>query len=170
MIRRIMLMLLMMGGVSITHAAGGLYLGPSVGVMDANVSGFDEATNAGILLGYEFFNMEQFHISAETEFTTTISDGDVKRAGQKGDWDIDTQAVFVSARVGDTFYMKARFGVVWSDVSVQFAGSSVSNSDSSISWGSSIGWNFTEHWAVQADGSLVDSDIIYWNLGVNYRF
>lgn len=169
-IRRIALTLLMVGGVSGTHAAGGLYLGPSVGIMDPNVGGFDEAINAGFLLGYDFFNLEQFHVSAETEFTTTISDGDVKFGSQKGDWDIDTRGVFVAARVGDTFYIKVRYGVVWSDLSVKIAGNSTSNSDSSGSWGGALGWNFGEHWAVQADGTLVDPDVTYWNLGVNYRF
>lgn len=170
MIRRTALILVTMGGVSVAHAAGGLYLGPSVGIMDANIGGFDEATNAGFLLGYDFFNKELLHISAETEFTTTISDGDLKLSGQKGKWDIDTRGVFVAARVGETFYIKVRYGVVWSDVSVKVAGFSASNSDSSGSWGGALGWNFTEHWALQADGTLADSDVTYWNLGVNYRF
>ena len=163
-------MLLMMGTVSITHAAGGWYLGPSAGIMNAGVSGFDDATNAGFLLGYEFFNLEQFHVSAETEFTTTISDGDVKLGGQKGDWDIDTRSVYVAARVGDTWYMKVRFGAAWSDVSAKAGGVSASNSDTSISWGGALGWNFDQHWAIQADGVMVDPDVNYWNLGVNYRF
>jgi hypothetical protein len=66
--------------------------------------------------------------------------------------------------------MKVRFGAAWSDVSAKVAGLSVSDSDSSISWGGALGWNFTQHWAVQADGTQMDSDVNYWNLGVNYRF
>ena len=163
-------MLVSLGGVSVVHAAGGLYLGPSVGIMDADVSGFDEATNAGFLLGYDFFNKELFHVSAETEFTTTLSDGDVKFSGQKGKWDIDTRGVFLAARVGETFYIKVRYGVVWSDATAKGAGFSTSDSDSSGSWGGALGWNIGQHWAVQADGTLVDPDVTYWNLGVNYRF
>lgn len=163
-------MLVSLGGVSNVHAAGGLYLGPSVGIMDVNVSGFDEATNAGFLLGYDFFNKELFHVSAEAELTTTVSDGDLKVAGQKGNWDIDTRGVFLAARVGETLYIKVRYGAVWSDISAKAAGFSVSNSDSSISWGGALGWNFNQQWAVQADGTRIDSDINYWNLGVNYRF
>lgn len=170
MIRRTFLMLLIMGAVSIAHAAGGVYLGPSVGIMDADANGFDEATNAGVLLGYEFFNLEQFYVSAEAEFTTTVSDGDLKFGGQKGEWDIDTRAIYLASRVGDVIYMKVRFGAAWSDVSAKIAGLSVSDSDSSISWGGALGWNFTRHWAVQADGTRMDSDVNYWNLGVNYRF
>jgi len=163
-------MLLMSGGVAGTCAGGGLYLGPTVGIMNADVGGFDDATNAGILLGYDFFNLELLHISAETEFTTTVSDGDVKISGQKGDWDIDTRGAYLAARLGETFYLKVRFGVVWSDVSVKVAGVSASDSDSSGSWGGALGWNLDPNWALQADGTQVDSDVTYWNLGVNYRF
>ena len=120
-------MLLTMSGVSISHASGGFYLGPSAGFMDADVSGFDEATNAGFLLGYDFFSKELFHVSAETEFTTTVSDGDLEAAGQKGDWDIDTRAFYLAARVGESVYIKVRFGAAWSDVSGRVAGISVSN-------------------------------------------
>lgn len=155
---------------AVAQAGGGFYLGASVGLMDADIGGFDEATNAGALLGYEFFNNGPFYISAETGFTTTVSDGDVKVAGVKGDWDIDTRSLHLAARIGDTVYVKVRYGVVWSDVSVDVAGTSSSNSDSSGSWGGALGWNFTQHWAIQADGTLMDSDVTYWNLSLNYRF
>lgn len=170
MIRRTALILLLMSAVSISHAAGGFYLGPSVGFMDADVGGFDEATNAGLLLGYDLFSKELFHVSAETEFTTTVSDGDLEAFGQKGDWDIDTRAVYLAARVGETVYIKVRYGAAWSDVSGRVAGFSVSNSDSSVSWGGALGWNLNQHWAVQLDGTRIDSDVNYWNLGVNYHF
>ncbi|MFQ5644569.1 MAG: outer membrane beta-barrel protein [Thiogranum sp.] len=170
MIQRTAFMLLIMGGATLGHAAGGIYAGPTVGIMDADVGGFDDATNAGLLLGYEFFSKEQFYVSVEGEFTTTISDGDVKFAGQKGDWDIDTRAAYLAARVGDTVYIKVRYGAAWSDVSVKFAGVSASESDSSVSWGGALGWNINPNWALQADGTRMDSDVNYWNLGLNYRF
>ena len=122
------------------------------------------------MLGYEFFSKEAFYLSAEAEATTTVADGDVKASARKGDWDIDSQALYVAARVGNTFYIKVRYGVSWSDISVNFEDSSFSNSDTSGSWGGALGWNIAEHWAVQADGVLVDSDVTYWNLGLKYRF
>jgi hypothetical protein len=156
--------------VATVQAGSGFYLGPTVGIMDADFSGFDDATGAGVLLGYEFFSREAFYLSAEAEATTTIADGDVKAAGRKGDWDIDSQALYLAARVGNTFYIKVRYGVSWSEISVNFDGSSFSNSDSGGSWGGALGWNLAEHWVVQADGILVDTDVTYWNLGLNYRF
>ena len=156
--------------VSTAQAAGGLYLGASVGLMDADVGGFDNATNVGALLGYEFLNMGLVFVSVETEFTTTIADGDVDLRGQQGHWDIDSQAIYLGVRVGDVLYAKARYGLSRVDVSVEADGGSVSDSDSGGSWGASFGWNFTDRWGLELGGVVVDSDVDYWNFGVCYRF
>ncbi len=170
MVWRVLLVGACVAWSSVVRATGGLYLAATVGIMDADIGGFDEATNAGVLLGYEFFNRDSVYLSAETEFTTTIFDGDVQLADQQGDWDIDTRAVYLAVRLGDTLYAKVRYGLAWTDVSVNSGGRSVSDSDSGGSWGAAFGWNFTESWGVQADGVVVDSDVDYWNLGLVYRF
>jgi len=156
--------------VAIGCQAKGWYLGTSVGVVNADVAGFDDATNAGVLAGYDVFSKEIFAASIETELTTTVSDGDVKISGSKGDWDVDTRAVYVVSRLGDRFFGKVRYGFLWEDFSVDIAGNSQSDSDSSISWGAAVGWMFAEHLGVQADVTRIDSDIHYWNLGLIYRF
>jgi hypothetical protein len=150
--------------------AQGWYLGASAGVMDADIAGFDDATNAGFLAGYDVFTREIFAASIETEFTTSISDGDVKNSGIKGDWNIDTRAIYIVSRLGDRFFGKVRYGFLWEDFSVDFAGNSQSDSDSSISWGAAVGWMFAEQLGVQADATRLDADIHYWNLGLVYRF
>ncbi len=155
---------------SLAVQAQGWYLGASVGLMDADRSGFDDATNAGLLAGYDVFTGEVYAFSLEAEVTTTVSDGDVENGGTDGDWDIDTQAVYAAARVGKDIYVKARFGVAWTDTSVDIAGNSFDDSDSSVSWGASLGWMFSEHLGVQVDGTQVESDVDYWNLGLKYRF
>ena len=38
------------------------------------------------------------------------------------------------------------------------------------SWGAAAGWMLTPKWGVQVDGTLVDSDVNYWNVGVKYHF
>ena len=150
--------------------AGGFYLGASTGIMDANVSGFDDAVNAGILAGYDVYTREIIAVSLEAEFTTTVSDGDVKIQGYKGDWDLDTQAAYIAVRGGQRLYLKVRYGVVHKDLTVKIAGFKESESDTSGSWGGAIGWMFTDHWGMQVDGTAVDSDATYWNLGVKYQF
>lgn len=167
---RIFGLLVLLTVCSTAVQAGRFYLGASAGIMDANVSGFDNAVNTGVLAGYDVYTKEIFAVSLETEFTTTISDGDVEIRGNKGDWDIDTQAAYIAARLGKRAYLKARYGVVRSDISVKVDGIKRNNSDTSGSWGAAIGWMFTDAWGIQADGVLADSDVTYWNLGVKYQF
>lgn len=162
------LSLLVMYSASAT--AGGFYLGASTGIVDANVSGFDDATNAGVLAGYDVYSKDVIAVSLEAEFTTTVSDGDVRIQGFRGDWDIDTQAAYLAVRGGDRAYIKVRIGVVHNDVTVRVAGFRENETDTSGSWGGAIGWMFTDHWGVQLDGTAVDSDATYWNLGVKYQF
>lgn len=150
--------------------AGRFYLGASTGIMDANVSGFDDAVNAGVLAGYDVYTKEIIAVSLEAEFTTTVSDGDVKIQGNKGDWDLDTRAAYIAVRGGQRAYMKVRYGVVYNDLTVKVAGFRINETDTSGSWGGAIGWMFTDNWGMQLDGTLVDSDTTYWNLGVKYQF
>lgn len=150
--------------------AQGWYLGASTGLMDNNVSGFDDATNVGALLGYDLYTRDIFAVSLEGELTTTVSDGDVSIYGLQGHWDIDTQAAYVAARLGERFYIKVRYGVLREDATVKVAGTSQSGSDTSGSWGAALGWMLTPQWGVQVDGTLVESDVNYWNIGVKYQF
>jgi hypothetical protein len=150
--------------------AEGWYLGGGAGLMAADVSGFDDATNAGALLGYDVYTRDIFAVSLEGEVTTTASDGDVSGYGAQGHWNIDTQAAYVAARLGERFFMKVRYGVLHEAISTRVAGVSQDDSDTGVSWGAALGWMFTPQWGVQLDGTLVESDINYWNIGVKYQF
>ncbi len=157
--------------VSCCVQAEGLYIGPSVGLMDIDLDGFDDATNTGVLLGYDIFTHDIFSVSLEGELTTTISDGDVDFGAESGDWDIDTRAGYLAARLGDTVYMKVRYGVSHSDISVDISGSSFDESDTNGSWGGALGWMLNQNWGIQVDGTMIDiADIAYWNAGITYRF
>jgi hypothetical protein len=166
---RVIAALLLSGCVGAAWGEGG-YLGVSLGAMDADRSGFDEATNAGVLAGYDLYTREIFSVALEGELSGTVSDGDLKASGTTGRWDIDTRALYAAFRLGERFYMKVRFGYGWTDVSTNFQGASFNDSDSGVSWGGAAGWMLSRHWAVQLDGSLVDTDTTYWNAGILYRF
>jgi len=150
--------------------AGGWYVGASAGVVDTDTGGFDDTTNAGVLLGYDVYTRDIFAVSLEGEATTSVADGDVSINGFDGNWDIDTQAAYVAARLGDRFYIKVRYGVLRQDVSVNIAGFSQSDSDTGGSWGAALGWMLTPRWGLQLDGTLVDSGTNYWNAGFKYQF
>jgi outer membrane immunogenic protein len=146
------------------------YLGASAGLMDNNVSGYDDATNVGALLGYDVYTHGIAALSLEGELTTTVAKGDISHNGGNGNWDIDTQAAYVALRLGERAYMKVRFGVLREDASVKWGGSSRSGTDSGVSWGGAVGWMLTPRWGIQLDGTMVESDVNYWNLGVKYYF
>lgn len=150
--------------------AGDWYVGASLGVMDSDVRGFDETTNAGLLVGYDVYRLDIFHLALEGEVTTTVSDGDVESNGVRGDWDIDTQAAYLAARLGGDFFIKVRFGGIREDISIDVAGFSRSETDTGGSWSGALGWQIAPHWAVQLEGTLIEADLNYWNAGLNYRF
>jgi len=166
---RVMPAVLLCALAGVVQAQSG-YLGASLGVMDADRSGFDEATNAGLLAGYDLYTREVFSVALEGELTGTVSDGDLKASGRKGSWELDTRALYAAFRLGERFYMKVRFGFAWTDLSARFEGESFKDSDSSVSWSGAAGWMITDNWGVQLDGSLVDTDTSYWNAGILYRF
>ena len=72
--RRWMAAALFWGCTAMARAEGG-YLGASLGIMDADRGGFDEATNAGVLGGYGLYTKDIFTVALEVELTTTIADG-----------------------------------------------------------------------------------------------
>jgi len=39
-----------------------------------------------------------------------------------------------------------------------------------VNAGGAFGWMLSDRWGVQIDGTLVDSDVTYWNAGLLYRF
>lgn len=153
-----------------TAAAEGFYAGARVGIMDVEVSGFDEATNAGILLGYEFPSGIPLRWGLEAEFTTTVADGDFRLGGVSGDWDIDTQALYVVARAGERLYGKVRAGALREDVSAGAVGISVDDSDSGFSAGLGIGWRAAANIDLEAEFTMIEEDVNFFSIGLNLAF
>jgi hypothetical protein len=153
------------------------YLGASVGRMTTNLShydnnadGNDDAVNAGALLGYDVYTRGLAAFSLEGELTTTVAKGSASLGGSHDEWGINTQAAYLAMRLGDRLYMKVRYGVLHEDVSVKGGGNSHGDTDTGGSWGAALGWMVTPKWGIQADGTVVDPNISYWNLGVKYYF
>lgn len=167
--KRYGLLCLLLGTCGVAGAEG-FYAGARVGIMDVEVSDFDEATNAGILLGYEFPSGIPLRWGLEAEFTTTVADGDFRLGGVSGDWDIDTQALYVVARAGERLYGKVRAGALREDVSAGAGGISVDDSDSGISAGLGIGWRATASIDLEAEFTMIEDDVNFFSAGINIGF
>ncbi|HHJ13350.1 MAG TPA: hypothetical protein ENJ79_03105 [Gammaproteobacteria bacterium] len=146
--------------------AEGPYAGVKIGIMDADVSGFDDATNGALTLGYAFdTGNPDLSWALEAEFSTSLSDGDVG----SGSWDLDTQALYGAVRYGADWFGKLRVGWLREDLSASVGGLSVSGDDTGLSAGLGIGWG-TGSFSVLAEYTLIEEDIDFYSLGVLYHF
>ncbi len=147
------------------HAAE-FYVGPKLGWMDPDVSGLDAAFNMGALLGVEVVNND-IRYGAELEATGTVSDGD---APFGGDWDVTTYAIYGVFKYGATAYFKAKVGYLYEDVSVSIAGFSASGDDSGLSGGAGVGYRFNDLVSLEGEFTVIEQDIFFYSLGVNFHF
>ncbi len=160
---------LLFAGCCTAHAEG-FYAGTKVGIMDVDDSAFDEATNGGLLVGYEFSRQGMVSWGAEAEFTTSLSDGDFQAFGISGDWDIDTQALYGVLKYGDQFYGKLKLGVLNEDVSASAGSVTVDESDSGLSVGLGAGWRANNRIAIEAEYTQIEEDVAFYSAGVNFSF
>lgn len=171
MIRKLMIGSVLTMAMSGAAFAQGPYVGAKIASMNPDDSGgvsYDNALNAGIVLGYEF--VPEYGLGVEAEFTTTVSDGDFSYLGLSGNWDIDTSAIYAVSRMGDQFYLKVKAGYLHEDVSATALGQSASGNDSGFSWGLGGGYKFTQNISAEVEWTKVDSDIDAWSAGLNYSF
>jgi len=148
-------------------AADGMYLGGKLGLMDPDVSHASEATNLGVLLGYDFPTPGILVPAVEVELTTTVSDGDL---GHWGHWDIDTQAAYGVLKIGDALYAKIKGGLRHEEVSVSRHGASFDGDDTGLSIGFGGGWRIAPNLSLEAEFTRIEQDVDYWSLGANYHF
>ncbi len=150
--------------------AEGLYIGAKTGLVTVDDSAFDDALNAGVLVGYEVPAEGSLSWAIEAELTTSVSDGDFEAFGVKGDWNIDTQALYGVMKFGDSLYGKIKLGVLREDVSASAGGVSADASDSGLAWGLGGGFRATDYLDVEAEYSQIESDAAFISVGVNYHF
>jgi len=105
------------------QAAGKIYIGGVLGLVDYDASGFDRAYNLGAYGGYNLLGRDSHWnadlkggtLAAEGQVTLSVAKGD---AGLAGDWDMTSFAVYAAYRHAftDYFYGKAKLGVVNYDI------------------------------------------------------
>lgn len=137
---------------------------------------FDDATNATLVLGYQFSRIigDRGTASVEFEIGDSISDGDL-RTTANGEWGVQTLGVYLTYRSPGTIYFKGKLGVQDTDVQTRNSGSiNLDRSDANFAYGAGLGIvlgrdqniNLEVEWV----GVSGDNDLNFFNIGGHYRF
>ena len=157
--------------------AGKWMVGVKGGSVKNGNADFDNASNAGVLLGYQFARPVGFNGSAAIEFEGTSShdDGDIRSTstfGAPGRWDVDMYGLFFAYRTPGTVYFKGRLGGVQSDVTSKFVGSTLTQDETSLAGGAGLGVKLGEWGTIELEwtGDSGTNDIQMISLGGILQF
>lgn len=148
-----------------------MYFGFKAGSMDADVSGFDNASNWGVLLGFTLYdNPEAGSFSLEGEYTRSFDKGDARVGGVRGEWDVETLALYGAYRTGGSVFLKAKAGMANWDLNVSRVSSRAENDDTDFSFGAGAGLRLSPRTGFELEYTVIESDLSFVSLGVFSRF
>ncbi len=157
------------------QAAGKIYIGGVVGMVDYDAPGFDRAINAGVYGGYNLLgrnshwnaDLKGGTLAAEGQVTLTVAKGD---AGAAGDWDMTSLALYAAYRhaLTDYFYLKAKLGVVNYEIDTDLP-SIYSDKQTGLSAGVGAGWKIGPG-HVEVEVTTHDSDVLFVSGGFHINF
>lgn len=140
------------------RAADGLYLGVQAGSMSRDGSGFDSANNLGLTLGYEFLNVALGDIAIEGGYTNTVDKGNAPA----GEWEIETLAAYGVFRTAGPLYLKAKGGVLRSNIKEPM------KSNTSTEFSAGIGGGFSVGIAqLELEYTRIEEDVDFVSLTLN---
>ena len=140
------------------RAADGLYVGIQAGSMSHDGSGFDSANNLGVTLGYEFLNVALGDIAIEGGYTNTVDKGNAPA----GDWEIETLAAWGVFRTAGPLYLKAKGGVLRSNINDSL------QSNTSTEFSAGIGGGFSVGIAqLELEYTRIEEDVDFISLTLN---
>ena len=91
-----------------SYAAGNLFLGPKVYSVSLDNPNYDNAINAGVLVGAKFTASSTHSFALEAEMSQTMAKGDVGTQ----EWELNTFGIFGAFRAGGNLYFKGKLGFV----------------------------------------------------------
>lgn len=144
--------------------AEGRFMGVKTGLILIDVSGVDNVIPVGVIYGRELDQITPgFWI--EGEFNLGLLGGDVSGGG---DLDIWTIAAYGAYRypVSDTSYLKGKAGLLYEDVEIR----SVSDDDINLSLGIGGGFKIDDRLTIEAEFTVIESDINFLSVGLHCRF
>lgn len=163
------------------QAAGKIYVGGKLGMVDVDASGFDVGVNVGVYGGYNLLGKDGHWdadlaggtLAAEGEATLTAIKGDTDGAG---DWDMTTIGAYAAYRhaLTDAFYLKGKVGVVRYEIDVEtptFFGaiSGSLGTETSLAVGVGAGWSVGPG-SIEAEITTYEGDVLYLTAGFHMNF
>lgn len=148
-----------------------VYFGLKAGRMDADAAGFGQASNIGLIFGFDLSQDDNGVFSFEGEYTRHISDGNVAVGGIRGDWKIETLAGYGAYRTAGDVYVKAKAGMLHEDLKVSVAGGAISSGkETGFSFGSGVGWRFNRKTGLELEYTVIEEDVRFLSLGYFTHF
>jgi len=161
--------------------AGDQYLLPKIGTMSVELNEADSLSSVGLLYGYGITP----EFTLEGELNAGLSGGEYKRTLNSGTrlegkytvWTIAGYGVY-RYPVTDNIFLKGKLGLLYENIDrdgIQTTSGDLARSDDNKSKGlgfaGGLGFGFRAKSTIfEIEGTLIDSDILFYSLGVNYAF
>jgi len=175
--RNLIISLALLGGLAVAGAAqaeGKIYVGGKLGVMDADIPGFDNAYVGGVYGGYNLLGKDaQFAadlkggtLAVEGEALLTASKG---KAAAAGKWDITSFGAYAAYRhpLTDYFYLKGKLGLVRYDIDTTIGVNP--KTETKLAAGIGAGWKVGPG-SIEAELTTFESDVLFLSAGFHMNF
>ena len=158
------------GAGKATAGEGDVYGGVKAGLafVDADVD-VDDLMMIGFLLGLGITP----EISLEGELNVSVAGGDFDIGPFSGEADIWTVAGYAAYRapLSEEAFLKAKIGLLFEDVELSVSGwPSESDTEFNLSAGIGAGVYFNEQLFGEVEFTIIEEDVTYLSLGLNYIF
>lgn len=151
----------------------GVYLGVKAGrlMLDLSSTGFDteDANTLSLIGGYQFAN----GFSAELEYIPQTESDFGINGMRLGTVEVQTIGVYAAYRIKPSTgsaYFKLRGGLLSENVDAIGGAGTYSTSDSGLSFGLGAGINLTPNVMLEAEYTLIEQDVDFLSVGLNFKF
>ncbi len=147
---------------------GDQYLMAKVGVMFLDINDADDLMTVGLIYGFGVTE----NITLEGEYNTTVSGGEYDIVTDEGEFSVWTLAAYGVYRHSftDAIYLKAKLGILHEEVDRDGLIDSKTTSDTGGAGGLGLGFVVGESLTVEAEYTIVEEDIQFFNVGLHYAF
>lgn len=157
------------------QAAGKIYVGAKVGLLDFDAPNFDNAFSVGAYGGYNLVGKDAHWdadlaggtLAVEGEATLTAIKGD---AGPFNEWDMTSVGAYAAYRhpITDAFYLKGKLGVVRYEIDSDIP-TIYSDTQTALSAGIGAGWSVGPG-NIEAEITTHEGDVLFVTAGFHMSF